>query len=269
MTNCLQNCEGKYTAIYHCDDKLTPHIVQEQVNFLETHSECAAVSTGAYLINGRSEVIANYQKSAYKNSKPFFILDSGVDIIKWVLLPGSSINMPSIMARSDVYKDKIKMLDPQYGRYSDLDLWIRLTEFGNFGILTKELMYYRRSKNSWSFSEGLRAEPSDEGISPMEDYLFNKGYIKLLPKYYINSYYFLEFKYTVIHNIKGLAYIGKTQKELAGRLFSKNVFFASFYSLFNMKIYCIGLVVFMLGSVKTPQFVRNYLKSAYNRRYGY
>jgi glycosyltransferase involved in cell wall biosynthesis len=51
FTKCIQNAEGKYTAVFHADDCYMPNMIEEQVAFLEEYTDCSAVATHSYIVN--------------------------------------------------------------------------------------------------------------------------------------------------------------------------------------------------------------------------
>ena len=57
FTRCIQEGEGKYTAIFHSDDIYSQEMVSEQVKILESNDKLVAVATHAKEIDGEGKVI--------------------------------------------------------------------------------------------------------------------------------------------------------------------------------------------------------------------
>jgi hypothetical protein len=56
------------------------------------------------------------------------------------------------MGRAEVFKNKIKHWNgDQFKTSADLDVWLRLTQIGNFGFLTSPLIKYREAQASTSY----------------------------------------------------------------------------------------------------------------------
>ncbi len=156
FNRCIAAAEGEYTVIFHADDVYEPLMVESQVAFLEDHPECSAVATGASIINGKGEKIGERFLPDFLRAtkKAEFRFD---DLLKSVLQFGNFITCPSVMARSTIYRDDIgRFRGELFGTSSDLDVWLRFSKLGRFGILTSPLMRYRVSEASYTVRETKR-----------------------------------------------------------------------------------------------------------------
>ena len=154
--------KGKFLAIYHSDDVYEPDIVEEQINFLQTHKNVMVVFTEAHLINSRGKIIGSWD---------FPEELSGIDVLNFktalnnFLKFGDFLICPSAMFVKDIFKevgcfkeenffsatneDKWLNLLEKYnmeGRIftaNDLEMWLRISQRFPIGILHKELMSYR------------------------------------------------------------------------------------------------------------------------------
>jgi glycosyltransferase involved in cell wall biosynthesis len=254
MTKCIQNAEGKYTAIFHSDDAYTPQMVEEEVSFLESHKECCAVSTGVFVINEKSEVLKERGLKKEIKSVPFLIIDNEIMFLEELFTQRVVVFTPSLMVKSDIYKDKIQGWNDAYGVFADVDVWLRLAMLEKFAVINKPLMYYRRSNNSYSFESSRNAIDVDNKYMKMYDDYINK-YGQFLSKYTINSYLFSLFTDYVLVTINQIIQ-NRREKRLPIKIFNTKIIRAAFYSSKNFKIYIIGVIVCALRFLPLPEIIR-------------
>ncbi len=156
FTRCLQAAEGDYTAIYHSDDLYHPTIVEESVAFLEKHRECGAVAVHSLLIDENARITGERFLPNELRSQRESVLDEAA-FLELVSRYGNFVTCPSVMARSELYRNKIAQWNGHNFKTSaDLDIWWRITQVSRLGILTKPLMSYRVSKASFTVRETKR-----------------------------------------------------------------------------------------------------------------
>lgn len=256
FTKCIQNAEGKYTAVFHADDCYMPNIIEEQVDFLEKNIHCSAVSTQAYIADHEMKIIKESRLPKKIKSKPFFVFDSSVDFLKEILRYENIIICPSVMVKSDIYKNQIKIWNGKdYKTAADLDVWLRLSEIGYFGIITKPLMFYRLSKHSYSYNNLRITTSTSDMFLVLNSYINKKSYKERLSKKDLNNYNFLIFKDNIRVSINCI--IQNNKSKLPIKIFNSNIFQAAFYSKENLKVYLIGIIVIVLRMVPLTQFIRN------------
>ena len=156
FTRCLEAAEGDYTAIYHSDDLYHPTIIEESVAFLEKHRECGAVAVHALLIDENARAIGERFLPYEIRSQREAALDEAA-FLELVSLYGNFITCPSVMARSQLYRDKIAQWNGrEFKTSADLDVWWRVTQVSRLGFLAKPLMSYRVSQASFTVRETKR-----------------------------------------------------------------------------------------------------------------
>lgn len=154
FNRCIDYAEGKYTAIFHADDIYEPTMVANQVAFLEANLHAGAVFTEASMIDDNANEIGSLKLP--KNLKSVDSLYDFEMIFKAVLQYSNFLICPSVMARTDVYKNDIKSWrGDAFGTSADLDVWLRILQFHLIGIIPKPLMRYRISVGQ--HSEKLRS----------------------------------------------------------------------------------------------------------------
>jgi glycosyltransferase involved in cell wall biosynthesis len=168
---CIQAVEGTFSAIFHSDDIYAARMVSEQVNFLIAHEECGAVATHANIIDENSNLIGT-RFIPNELSKEYAYELNALELEDFVFKYGNFITCPSVMFRTSTLKNHIKAFHGnKYKTSSDLDVWLRVTEKGSFGLITEPLINYRQSTASYSFNLArVRTEDHDMFLV-LDDYL--------------------------------------------------------------------------------------------------
>ncbi|OWA36250.1 hypothetical protein B9G55_10415 [Saccharibacillus sp. O16] len=151
VNRCIRAIEGDYAAVFHSDDVYAPTIVEKQVAFLEKFAQAGGVFTGSWIIDENGEKIGQRlePKELTSAEQPLYSLE---DMFGLILKYGNFITCPSVMIRSDIYRDEIQCFD--YERYrstSDLGAWLKLLQNHSIGYIPEKLMFYRSSANSFSY----------------------------------------------------------------------------------------------------------------------
>ena len=171
FNRCLQAAEGDFTAIFHADDVYETSMIESQVEFLISHTECSAVAAQATVIDalGNSQGV-RFLPPELRGSEE--TTHSFEDLFFLTLKYGNFITCPSVMAKSSVYRDVIKTWDgSNFGSSADLDVWLRLSKVGRFGLLTKPLMRYRVSEASFTVRETKRRFTEHDLLKVYRNYL--------------------------------------------------------------------------------------------------
>ncbi|MDZ4083152.1 MAG: hypothetical protein U1E10_09465, partial [Bdellovibrionales bacterium] len=128
-------------------------------------------ATGASIINGKGDKIGERFLPDFlrDTKKAEFRFD---DLLKSVLQFGNFITCPSVMARSTIYRDDIgRFRGELFGTSSDLDVWLRFSKLGRFGILTSPLMRYRVSESSYTVRETKRRFTEHDLLKVLRHYV--------------------------------------------------------------------------------------------------
>lgn len=148
---CTQAAEGDYCAIVHSDDLYEKNFVSESINVLEKNPDCVATFCSALEIDTSEVVTGERLIPSVLLKKDITILNSK-ELFSLVFKYGNFITCPSVMVRTHVYKDQIKAWRPELCKTSaDLDVWLRLSTFGNLAFIRKNLMRYRVADASYSY----------------------------------------------------------------------------------------------------------------------
>jgi glycosyltransferase involved in cell wall biosynthesis len=181
FTRCIELAEGKYTAIFHADDLYNPEMVSRQVNFLESNPDICAAFTAAQTIDENGVLLSEigapplYKKG--ETAKYDF-----KDLLKTILLRRNFLVCPSVMVRTEVYKNVIKEWGSTlFNSASDVDTWLRLASSAPIGVINEPLMQYRISQLQYSDRIRKRTSKADFFLV-MDHYLSRPEIIKILSK---------------------------------------------------------------------------------------
>ncbi|KIM09154.1 MAG: hypothetical protein KU28_00490 [Sulfurovum sp. PC08-66] len=247
FTKCIENMEGDYSAVYHSDDLYLPQMVESQVDFLENHLDCVAVSTHAQTIDGNSTLTGErYLPDEYTHQK-FKIFDDEIALLKTTLKHGNIITCPSVMARCDVYKNKIAFWNgKEYLTSADLDVWLRLASYGKFAFLTTALMQYRVSESSYSYNLArIRVDRGD--IFLVLDAYIDR-YKNALEKSDFVHYKFQKFKDNLSVMLNRMI-LGKPHKGYTIDILDWDLFILALSGRLHAKIYIYGWIAKILSWV--------------------
>jgi glycosyltransferase involved in cell wall biosynthesis len=149
FSRCIELATGEYTAIFHADDVYEPEMVAKQIAFLKAKPNAGAVFASANFIDGDGRKFGGRDLPRDLNgTNHLYDLKS---IFKAVLLHSNFFICPSVMVRTKVYKEEIKRWrDELFGTSADLDVWFRILQRHDIGILPERLMRYRISANQGS-----------------------------------------------------------------------------------------------------------------------
>lgn len=151
FTKCILAAEGDYCALVHSDDVYEKNFISKSVEVLESSEDCIATFCGALEIDADENVIGErfIPKELTKESVTFLSSD---DLLALVFKYGNFITCPSVVVRAAAYSEKIKFWNGEkYKTSADLDVWLRLSEFGKIAAITTPLMRYRVADASYSY----------------------------------------------------------------------------------------------------------------------
>jgi len=189
---CIQGMQGDYGAIFHADDVYRPSIIEEQVEFLSSGA-ISAVSVAADLMGTDSQNIgmANFPKELLDKECHSFNFSQ---LFALILKYDNFLMTPSVMSSVDLFKNNINSLDKKFGKAADLDMWLRFSLIGNVGVISKTLMSYRMSENSFSFNEKYTRVEGRDMLKLLKSYLDAHNDLG----FNIDHYNYLAFKDIVI-----------------------------------------------------------------------
>lgn len=160
FTRCIDLATGKYTAIFHADDIYEPDMVIKQVAYLEGNLDVGAVFTQAVTIDEQGVPFGFIGGVPGSSSKVTCLNFS--QLLKSMLLHHNFLVCPSVMVRTVIYKDVIKVWGSNiFKSASDVDTWLRLARFQSIAVISEKLMRYRISRAQYSHLNRNRTERAD------------------------------------------------------------------------------------------------------------
>lgn len=140
----INMAKGKYIAYLDVDDVCLPERFENQVEYLDAHSNVGLVYSDFYQINGNGET------QRIMKSHPHD---------KFVLLQNNYIPRSTVMHKRECLKG-VGLFDESITGDDDWDMWIRISERFGMGYIGKPLVKYRVHKGNISL---LRPKRLDRG----------------------------------------------------------------------------------------------------------
>ncbi|MFH1520276.1 MAG: glycosyltransferase [Candidatus Micrarchaeota archaeon] len=138
---CVELAHGDIVAIYHADDLYHPDIVKKQVQFFADHKDVGAVFTEATKIDAHDKKIGTIElPKTLKGKSIFAFKDIFIQLIKNNYNP---LVCPSFMVRKDIFKRVGHFNFEDYTNIYDIDMYLRILEISNIGVINEKLINYR------------------------------------------------------------------------------------------------------------------------------
>ena len=131
VNRALAKAQGKYVVRMDADDVATSTRLEEQVSFMEEHSELIAAGAQVQYLGGNK-------------IRPRKLTED--EIRTWLLFRNVLIHPTMILRRDLLNKNNIKY-DPDLLYAQDYMLWIDLCESGNVALQEKVVLFYRIHEN--------------------------------------------------------------------------------------------------------------------------
>lgn len=142
MNHVAEMATGEFVALYHADDVYEKTIVEEEVEFLRHNLACGAVFTMCHFIDQYGRELPIKQKGAWRAlDKTLFNFGELFEALVVHWLP---LNTPSVMFRKDLIRS-VGLFRRTYEQAADYDMWLRMAEVKQIGILDRELFLRRIS----------------------------------------------------------------------------------------------------------------------------
>lgn len=190
----IEIAQGKYLLICHADDVFHPDLIEREVEALEAYPSASFVSTRALLIDENSKTRGE-RFFPYEFRKRLFNELSLEDIYNYFLKYNCFITSPSVMARVDIYQQKVKRWNPDLGPHADTEAWFQLGKYGTHVLINLPLIKYRESFSSFSFNHFKERIKQHDFFDIMDEQLKKVDELGIkLSKNSSRYYGFLQFK---------------------------------------------------------------------------
>lgn len=151
FTRCISEASEDLCLIAHADDLYHQDFVKNVIAVFAQKTNVVATFCAANEVDGMENLIGKRFNPPEISNNEMTILDKE-SAIKLFYRYGNFVTCPSVVARSSVFRDQIKIWDGKnYHTSADLDVWLRLLEFGDLGFINKYLINYRVAEASYSY----------------------------------------------------------------------------------------------------------------------
>lgn len=248
FNRCIENMEGEYSAIYHSDDVYMNDIIEKEV-FAMKNNDISAVFTNGFIINEYSDNIGEYKiPLEIQLNKNELIEVTFQELIKSIIQNGNFLICPTVMSKTETYKNLIKRWDSsKYRTAADLDVWLRFAQYKRIAIINEKLIKYRRSTNSFSFRRTRNRIQLADFFLVMDDYINKKNVI--LSEYILQGYQYSKFRDQVVierNSVRNKIIL----KDNKMPLLNKNIILYSWTSLKNFKFYLAGCLFTLIRPLR-------------------
>lgn len=260
FTRCIENMDGVYSAIYHSDDIYMPTMIEEEVKALQ-NNDISAVFTNANIIDKNDKIINKINIPHEFINKTNYTQISFIELIKSNMKNDNFLVCPTAMAKTEIYKEYIKSWDgSQYKSATDTSIWLKFAYLGKIGLLTKELINYRYSLDSFSYRRLRTRVTSKDYFLVMDDYLTKEEVKKNISNEDYNNYKFLKFKDNVVIKrnsiINGLIIDGDID------VFDRDIMKVAILNRRNFLYYCGGIFYSLVAYKNIVSHIFKFMKNA-------
>lgn len=256
---CLHLARGKYTAVFHADDIYEQTMLETQVSFLEHNPTAGAVFTQANLINDSGVKVGEIRlPSSLRSSTNLYDFNN---IFKALLKDSNFLICPSAMVRTQIYQEEMKAWRwALFESSADLDMWLRIAQGHQIGIMPIALMRVRISNEQWSAK--VRLQPSRADFFKVVDYyLLQRDVHTSLGKSDVRNYQRLGRRDDVMRSVN-LFLLGDLQesKQLLSSFYSIDALAAALQHKRNFQVLLLGGYLYFLHFFKLKKFGRQTLR---------
>ncbi len=134
---CYDLCDSKYIALLNSDDVWDSKHLEKSVEYLDMHSDCAAVFSWAAFIDEDSQIIDDNVLLFKQNNR------TKEEWFRHLFTYGNCLCHPSMVIRKTAYED-IGFYSMSLRQLPDYDEWIRLVKKYEIHVIPEVLVKHRR-----------------------------------------------------------------------------------------------------------------------------
>ncbi len=146
----LSLAQAPLIALYHADDLYTPTMVRRQVEFLEAHPRVVAVFTMTRRIDDQDRPVRMGDTRLPRALRGQNVFEAPA-LLNAVLKYGNFMVVPTMLARKVALDAAGGFRWERFASASDIDLYLRMADWGPIGIIDEPLHKYRVSSEQGSF----------------------------------------------------------------------------------------------------------------------
>jgi glycosyltransferase involved in cell wall biosynthesis len=162
FNRCIDVAQGRYVAVWHQDDVMTPQNIEKKVALLESHPQVGFVHSNVLMIDDEGHVLSEHWEV---DSRRDYVA-AGREFFLKMVEPGKNyVCCPSVLARRECY-EKLGNFRSELYFTCDWEMWMRLSLYYDVGCLGAPLIHFRRHRDSKSFAiEGKISEIEQEVLA--------------------------------------------------------------------------------------------------------
>mgnify|MGYP004587936485 CR=1 FL=1 len=140
----ILQADTEYTAIISSDDCWEKQKLEKQIDYMEQHPECAACFTWCDEIDEKGDLLNNQVFCVNNRSKEEWMF--------YFWKNGNCLAHPSILIRSEIYKQLCGKNISVFKQLPDFFMWIQLIQKWEIHIIEKCLVKFRHHKKNQNVS---------------------------------------------------------------------------------------------------------------------
>jgi glycosyltransferase involved in cell wall biosynthesis len=259
-TRAVGLARGDFVAIYHADDIYEKNIVSKEVEFLLNNPKVGVVFSEAKKINSVDKEIG-----AIKVPKNLPAIITFRDLFLQLLRNNyNPLVCPTAMVRKEIYQKTLPYDNANYKYVFDIEMYLRIAEISDVGIIKEPLINYRIHQNQGSLKY-LNEQVDHNEFYDMIDRFIAKNDTTLTNSDLDRYDAFKRWDYAV-HAIKALT-VGNRQKakELSSKILSlKMIRTCLFYPPLLLRLFIIFCFLLSLTLGFGESFAKIYTKNKMN-----
>ncbi|MGE5303542.1 MAG: glycosyltransferase [Alphaproteobacteria bacterium] len=159
FNRCVELTKGRYVCVWHQDDLMMPHNIEQKVALLEANPQVGFVHSNVLMIDGQGRLLSEHWES---DSRRDYVCTGREFFLKMIEPDKNYVCCPSVVARRECYERLGKFREELFFA-CDWELWMRFSLDYDVGCLGTPLIQFRRHGASVSHSvEGSIAETEQE-----------------------------------------------------------------------------------------------------------
>lgn len=192
FTRCIEASEGDYTIVAHSDDIYEKDFILKSLEGIIKSQGAIASFTNAVEIDSNNNVTGHRFFPKELSNGAFSVFDLK-EFYELVFSYANFVTCPSVLCRSDVYREKIqRWKGSEFKTSADLDVWFRILEHGKMVAINSKLIRYRVAMESYSFRIAKKRITRHDIFIALEYY--HAKYKEWNSKMLEDGYHFLKIK---------------------------------------------------------------------------
>jgi len=131
-----ERVDNEFTALINSDDYWHEEKLEKQINYMQTHPDCAACFSWCRQVNDKGEKIQGIAAFQQTNR-------SAEEWIQYMYYNGNCLAHPSVLIRTSIYKKLNYNSYKAFRQIPDFQIWVELLLKDNIHIIEEELMSFR------------------------------------------------------------------------------------------------------------------------------